>query len=427
VLLCLGAACCGRPAARLAAPAPTPPGGGDACALSTIAGQVPETLSVALTGTIDPQDAPLARNAAERFAFRQLYETLVRIDCRGQPQPGLAGSWTSAEAGHEWTLTLRPDARFWDGLRVTASDVAAAWNGPSRLPAGMTVEARGDRELSVRIAIATAAVPRMLADPTWAVTKQVPGDAWLMGTGPFRPDTAGGHLTLVPLVGAKPAVEVRSRVVGDMRDLLDAGVDLLVTAEPAPLSYAADRTDLTAVPLPWDSTYVLLAQGRITIGDSVRVGLAHDAVRVDAKPAGGPFWWADAAGCDIQPPPGLGSGPFQPVLPVWVVAGGDGPARDLTDRLVALGLTGGDTAVRAMTLPPTAFAAALQSGRFAGYVLAVPSHPLDPCRALRALVGRAPWLPGAVIVALVETRRHVVVRRGAGAFTVDWDGTLRLR
>jgi hypothetical protein len=115
------------------------------------------------------------------------------------------------------------------------------------------------------------------------------------------------------------------------------------------------------------------------------------------------------------------------VLPVWVVAGGDGPARDLTDRLVALGLTGGDTAVRAMTLPPTAFAAALQSGRFAGYVLAVPSHPLDPCRALRALVGRAPWLPGAVIVALVETRRHVVVRRGAGAFTVDWDGTLRLR
>ncbi len=36
-------------------------------------------------------------------------------------------------------------------------------------------------------------------------------------------------------------------------------------------------------------------------------------------------------------------------------------------------------------------------------------------------------LPGAGIERLVDTRRHVVVRRGATAFTVDWDGTLRVR
>jgi Bacterial extracellular solute-binding proteins, family 5 Middle len=425
--LCLGAAYCGPPAARLAPPAPVLPGGADACALSSAAGTVPETLSVALTGTVDPRNAPVARNAAERFVFRQLYETLIRVDCQGQPQPGLARSWASAESGHDWTFTLRPDATFWDGLPVTASDVAAAWRDASRLPAGVTVLVRGERELGVRFSHATSVVPSLLADPAWSVAKPVAGDAWPMGTGAFRPDTAGGHFTLVPLVGARPTVEIRSRDAGDMRDLLDAGVDLLVTGEPAPLSYAADRTDLTTVPLPWDSTYILLAQGTIAISAGVRVGLARDAVRVDARPAEGPYWWADPAGCDLEPPPGAGATPFQPVHPVWTAARGDPPARDLTDRLVALGLTGGDTAVRAVTLEPDAFAAALAAGRSAGYVLAVPRHPLAPCGAMRELVARAPWLPGGVIVALVDTRRHVIVRRGAGAFTVDWDGTLRLR
>jgi hypothetical protein len=427
LLLCLGAACCGPPPAR---PAPTPilPRGVDACALSLVAGPPPETLSVALTGVIDPRHGIVARNAAERFAFRQLYETLIRIDCNGEPQPLLARSWTSAESGHEWTFMLRPDATFWDGLPVTASDVVAAWNGGAgRLPAGMTVEVRGDRALSVNLAQATPEVPRSLADPSWAVAKPVAGAAWLVGTGSFRPDTDDGHLTLVPRVGPRPAVEIRQREAGDMRDLLDAGVDVLVTAEPTPLSYAADRADLTTVPLPWDSTYVLLAQGGIMITDSVRVGLAHDVARVDARSAGGPLWWEGPAGCELEPPPDAGSGPFQPVPPVWAAARGDGPARDLMERLVALGLTGGDTAVRAMTLAPEAFVAALHAGRYAGYVLAVPRRPLDPCRAVRDLVGRAPWLPGGVIVALVDTRRHVVIRRGAGAFTVDWDGTLRLR
>jgi len=63
-------------------------------------------------------------------------------------------------------------------------------------------------------------------------------------------------------------------------------------------------------------------------------------------------------------------------------------------------------------------------------VIALSSVALDPCRALRGLIARAPWLaddPARHLTPLVETRRRAIVRRGAVVFTVDWDGTLRVR
>lgn len=437
-LLGLAFLSCARPAAPVARPSPGGPGAEDRCALAANPGPPPDTLSVALAGAVDAGHAPVARNAAERFVFRQLYETLIRLDCTGEPRPGLASSWSATEGGRVWDFTLRPDARFWDGAPVRAADVVAAWGGPAAerglLPAGMSVSAPGAGTLRVNLASAARTVPHVLADPAWAVTRVAAGDPWPMGTGRFRADTGGGRVMLVA-AGAEPVVELRSRVAGDMRDLLDAGVDILVTAEPAALGYAAQRPDLTTEPLPWDSTYVLLTQAEVAVFDSLRPGLARDAVRVDARPAAGPFWWMDRGErmCAVSSreiiPPVPPSAPLSPVRTVWAALEGDGPARDLSERLVALmsGRMGTDGAARALTMAPDTFAAALWGGRFAGYVLAVPRRPPDACRALRDLVRRAPWLARAVLVPLVDTRRHVVIRRGAAAFTVDWDGTLRLR
>jgi len=421
----LGTSFC-HPAARVTLPTPAP--APDGCALSrTDSTRVPDTLVIGVFGAVDPAHAPVPHSDAERIVFRQLYETLIRLDCTGQPQPGLADSWNASDSGKRWTFTLRAGASFSDGLTVTAAGVIASWQGRDRAgqPA-IEVVADGERVLGVRLRERSTTVPLVFADPGMAVTRSVTGRDWPAGTGAYTADTSAGRVIVTPVRGGgRPVLKLRSSGAGDVRDLLDAGVDLLVTDEPALLSYAAGRPGITATPLPWDRTYVLIgAAGVPGISDSLRAGLARDAVRVAARPA--PAFAFEA--CRDEPPPFTGSLPPPSSRATLVYDDGDRPARDLAGRLVALAILGAAPA-RAVGLPAAEFAAALASGGSTQFVLALPRAALDPCREVRMLVARAPWLatPSAGIAPLVDTRRHVVVRRGAAAFTVDWDGTLRVR
>jgi hypothetical protein len=79
---------------------------------------------------------------------------------------------------------------------------------------------------------------------------------------------------------------------------------------------------------------------------------------------------------------------------------------------------------RATGLTGEPLAGARRSGRDAGYVVAVDSHPMDPCRDLRLLVDDSPWLEPETIVPLVETRLHAIIRRGRTGVTTEWDGGL---
>src|SRR5262245_19057139 len=63
----------------------------DECALIALPGEPIAT--VGLSDRIDSSNARNPSNASERLLFRQLYETLVRIDCQGRVRPGLAASW----------------------------------------------------------------------------------------------------------------------------------------------------------------------------------------------------------------------------------------------------------------------------------------------------------------------------------------------
>jgi hypothetical protein len=429
----LGTTFC-HPAARVTPP--TPASARDACALSgTDSTRTPDTLVIGVSGAVDPVHAPVPHGDAERIVFRQLYETLIRLDCTGQAKPGLADSWSASESGRRWTFTLRAGAAFSDGLTVTAADVITSWHGRdwAGQPA-IEVAAEGERVLGVRLREPTTTVPLVFADPGLAVTRSVTGRDWPAGTGAYTADTSGGRVIVTPLWGGgRPVLVLRSSGAGDARDLLDAGVDLLVTDEPAALSYAAGRSGITATPLPWDRTYALLGvTGVPDISDNLRAGLARDAVRVAARPApaAAQFWWFAFEACRDDPPPLAGSLPPPSSPATLVYAEDDRPARDLAERLVALGM-GGATPARAFGLPGADFAAALASGGggSALFVLSLPRAALDPCREVRRLLARAPWLAtaGAGIEPLVDTRRHVVGRRGAAAFTVDWDGTLRVR
>lgn len=314
---------------------------------------------------------------------------------------------------------------------MTAQAVIDSWNAHASLPMGSVFNAASEDVIEIGLPRTVAA--RRFADPVLAVTRAVGGPEWPAGTGNYAADTTGGRVTVAPYGGTnRPVLVLRSLGTGDGRDLLDAGIDLLVTDDAAVLSYAAGRSDVFTVGLPWDRTYVLLVPGEvIPVEASVRAGLARDAVHTDARSASAPSWWTDPgwASCGLEPPPWAPPMSFGPASNALMYQLDDAPARDLVGRLVALGIGAGG-APRATGLGAAEFSVALASGRAAGYVLAVPTAMLEPCAAWHTLIARAPWLadgPERHLTPLVEVRRRAIVHRGAAAFTVDWDGTLRVR
>ena len=404
----------------MVAPAPVPPN--DACALATYTAPVPERLSIGVAGVVDPSHAPTPTNDAERLVFRQVYETLVHLDCAGVLRSGLARSWRQQEDGR-WEFTLRAGARFSDGTPVTAPDVVASLAGAGEITAA------SESVVVARLAAASS-TPRRFADPALAITRTVMGQDGPIGSGAYAFDTSGGRVTVAPFAGARrPVLVLRPTGNGDARDLLDAGIDLLVTDDPSVLGYAATRDEYASIGLPWERTYVLAVPGdAVPVDASVRAGLARDAVRVDARPA--TPWWSDPAigSCGIEPPPGAASATPGATSGAFIYPADDTPARDLVGRLIALGILGPAGPPRASGLGATEFSAAFWSGLGAAYVLPLPSVTLEPCAALRALIAQAPWLadgPARHLTPLVETRRRAIVRQGGAAFTVDWDGTLR--
>jgi hypothetical protein len=438
--------------------------------------------TVALTGTIDPTHAPYPRNDSERFLFRQVYDTLVRVDCEGRVGRGLASSWRLDPTGPTWVLTLDSEARFSDGRPVTSTDVLSAWGEPGRGAALRPWVRRFVRSMvavNARVIGITLHDPdgaeslRALANPALAIARRQPGVLWPLGTTGFRvidqQPVVGEVITLERHGGNGPAPAARVAgqvqfLVGadaDARDRLDQGeppdppVDLLVTSDPAVLSYAAALPDFRSAPLGWFRTHVLLSpareplrgSGQALIASEARQALATDAVRSEARGASGPFWWQLPAACA----PGV---PYRRSRPVSadayakrVIFRADDPvASGLAARLVAL--TGFDDPERvtltralfpmgasgmvAVGLSETEFERALADGLDSGYVLPLAGRPFGACQEARVLTSRASWLVrsapalDAAVVPLVDTRNRAIIRRGRSGVAVDWDGALLL-
>jgi extracellular solute-binding protein (family 5) len=359
----------------------------------------------------------------EEFVERQLYETLVRFDCTGQLRPELALSWHAEDGGRAWILSLRPGARYWDGAPVTPESIAESWSpdstaGPAVQAAGiLAVAPAGKLDLRVTLAVRRDSLPPALADPALAVIRRTE-DRPPVGTGRYRPARpAGPRVALVPADSSAHGV-LRVLAARDLRDALDAGADLVITDDPATLAYAATRSELSAVPLPWSRTYVLVlpdrpgAQLDTASTGRLRETLAHDVVRVDARAAEPPFPWGSCAG----PLPARRSA-AAPAGPHVGYPAGDRTARDLAARIVAIGAAPARSIVG---LDSAGLRESIRAGREAAYVLPVQKAPLIPCAA------PVPWPADVTIVPLVETRSHAIVRRGAPPMTADWDGILRL-
>jgi len=301
-----------------------------------------------------------------------------------------------------------------------------------------------DRTLAIALRSPRADVPVALAHPDLAVARTVADSAWPLGTRSARVAPGGDARRTVPASVLTidrdnlPAIQFLV-ATGDPRDLLDQGIDLLITRDAAALEYAATLAHFQSVPLPWQRTHVLLTPGRArsspSLPEDARQALAEDAVRGEARGAPGPFWWETLADCEVAPPPPRNQRSFTQRI---VYDANDGAARDLAERLVGLARASGPSATtfldallpdrprrtyqRAAGLTGASLALARRMGTDAGYVVPLDSRPVDPCRDLHALIDSAPWADPQTIVPLVETRMHAVLRRGRAGATGEWDG-----
>jgi hypothetical protein len=353
-----------------------------------------------LTDSVDIANAPHPTNDSERLLFRQLFETLVRLDCEGKARPNLALSWSADSGRRVWNFTLHDSS---SSARTTeaATTIVSSWRrrlADVRLLGVESASAQGNR-LSVSMREPLDSAPLLFADPAMAVSDAT--------------DSASLQISETGILSLGPGRLINYRIEprADPRDVLDRGADLVVTRDPALVEYAGSKAGVATFPLPWSRTYVLLQPAG---AEAVPPSVARDAVKGDARSAEPPFWWEDRRQTCAEP----AASSQTPTSSRVVYPRGDEAARGLAERIVAL--AGSEAGLRTTALNASEFSAALAGGIERAYILAVPRQSLAPCR------DSAGWPAGATLQPLIDTRAHAIVRRGTPPLGVDWDGTVRL-
>ncbi|MGV3549293.1 ABC transporter substrate-binding protein [Rhizobium sp.] len=204
------------------------------------------------TASLDPVKILTNTDIARAF---QIYNTLVRIDEKLQPQPALAESFEMVgNDPSDWVFKLRKDVTFHNGKSFGASDVV--WNlrrhmdpkSESRaksLVAGIqSVTADGDSTVRIKLKGPNVDFPITLGMPFLVISPEGQTDfSTLIGTGPFQMQeyTAGGvssatryegywnaenvHLDAIEVVAiAEPANRLNALLSGDLDFIMSADI-----------------------------------------------------------------------------------------------------------------------------------------------------------------------------------------------------------
>jgi hypothetical protein len=402
------------------------------------------SISFGVNQSIEGAHAPVARNPGEAMVYRQLYETLVTVDCTGRAVPGLADSWSMQEDGRVWRFRLRNDATFWDGERVTAQHVVESWQRAASLGAKAPtafalVNVVNTRELQVELHVPTARV-QLFAQPHLAVTRG--NGASPVGSGLFRVGE-GSNAQVIRLVrrDAEQTIEIRDNERSDPRALLDVGVDGLVSSDPAVLQYAAALRNYTITPLPWSRTYTLLVpHAGDTTAAAAAAELAARSTPVPTRPAAHPWWWAEDE-CTRRRQ--RGPAPIWMPSPAIVFPEGDPIARAVAERLVAIAWPAQRAPAWLRSLLPENYTRGsapivqpLDARRFPeafrgrprlAAVLPVPRNTQTGCAGAHAdEYAELLITQGLNVVPLFDARDYLIHRGNLGHVLVDGDGVLRL-
>ncbi|WP_175616946.1 ABC transporter substrate-binding protein [Insolitispirillum peregrinum] len=227
--------------------------------LAHAADAAPHQLVMALSTTPDSLD-PYHHNLAPNLTIsHHIYDTLVDLDERQHPVPGLAESW-KATGPDTWEFKLRKGVTFHDGSTFDANDVLASWARVPTVhgPSSFTVYTEVVKEIKVLdpytiqlttngpfplLPVYLTQVMIIPAEVQNTATADFDNGKALIGTGPYRySEGSPGHtltLTANPHYwGGKPAWDtVEIRFIPNDADrvtaLISGTVDLINAVPPA--------------------------------------------------------------------------------------------------------------------------------------------------------------------------------------------------
>jgi peptide/nickel transport system substrate-binding protein/oligopeptide transport system substrate-binding protein len=225
--------------------------------------------AVVRPSTLDPA---LARTVDELLIADQLFDSLAAYDPKTlEPVPSLA-TWKASDDQLHWEFTLRSNARFTDGARITAADVKATFDRVARKATASSVidllePVTGYRAVAVDastgelagVVVVSDSVVRIDLDSPWsslpsAIASPALGilpkslidaggafPAEPVSSGPFKVSSTGAdRLTLVPA----PGVTARSKRLELLQfDDKAAAYDALVAGRADWSEVPPDRLD----------------------------------------------------------------------------------------------------------------------------------------------------------------------------------------
>ncbi|HWA19577.1 MAG TPA: ABC transporter substrate-binding protein [Devosia sp.] len=86
-----------------------------------------QELRVAVSDFVDERFDPRTTTTVLNEVMCAVFEVPIQIDENGRPAPGIVSGWEVSPDGQDWTLHVRDDVVFHDGTKVTADDVAFAY------------------------------------------------------------------------------------------------------------------------------------------------------------------------------------------------------------------------------------------------------------------------------------------------------------
>jgi ABC-type transport system substrate-binding protein len=132
---------------------------------------------------VRPDEAQIARTQEMLDAL--VFDRLLRLDDRGNPEPALAVAWQSEDGGKRWQFTLRSGVQFSDGTPLTAEIAAAALASEVATELGSAAHVSGaGQTLTIESVDAMPDLPQQLATGR-NVIFHAAADGTLSGTGPY--------------------------------------------------------------------------------------------------------------------------------------------------------------------------------------------------------------------------------------------------
>ena len=153
------------------------------------------TLHAEIGASISSLDPAVgAANSSEAGAKEDFlplaFETLVKLDANGTPQPALASSSEHDVSARHWSFHLRTGVRFHDGTELTPEIAAGAI---SSLDPSWRISSFSDA-VNIETAASAPDLPYLLAESRHAIVRRAENGS-LAGTGPFKITTweSGKH------------------------------------------------------------------------------------------------------------------------------------------------------------------------------------------------------------------------------------------